>query len=46
MTGRKTKHPNARVKDGKLEIDPPRKKTPHQKFKAKTKRTFKTGKRI
>jgi len=40
MTGHRIKLPNARMKDGKLEIDPPRKKLPpHVKaIKAKKKK--------
>lgn len=47
MTGHKTKLPNARMKDGKLEIDGPRKKLPPNVAYAKAnKRKIKRGKRI
>jgi hypothetical protein len=47
MTGHKTVLPNARMKDGKLEIDGPKKKLPPNVAYAKAKRTkVKRGKRI
>jgi hypothetical protein len=45
MTGHKTKLPNARMKDGKLEIDPPRKKLPlNVKYAKNKKRKWMTAK--
>ncbi len=47
MTGHKTRLPNARLKDGKLEIDKPRSKLPpHVKYARQNKRKVKRGKRI
>ena len=45
--GRAVSIPNARVKDGKLEVDPPRKKLPPNVRYAMDKRTkVKRGKRV
>jgi hypothetical protein len=45
--GRAVSIPNARVKDGKLEVDGPRKKLqPHVKFAIDKKQKVKRGKRI
>jgi hypothetical protein len=47
MTGHKTKLPNARMKDGKLEIDGPRKKLPpHVKYAMDKRTKVKRGKRV
>ena len=47
MTGHKTKLPNARMKDGKLEVDGPRKKLPpHVAYAKANRKKVKRGKRV